>query len=1358
MNPDCKTGGKGSRKFFILMLAFVLCGAMAVTLFAADSTDDVEAFDPFDVEVDGVTYVVTSGPGSFGDYRGYLKIGHPDNVEQRIEDFVTATHPETAEEMKIRIVEIASEAYKGNISITSIEITSWVIEIGISAFEGCTNLEIVDNIAGGKSGIRNIGANAFKDCTSLENASFFAVDSPVWTVGANAFENCTSLNPAYYLPNLYILGDSAFKGSGLTSFVLSNSITSIGVGVFEDCVYLTSATLSSNPSVQERMFKNSGLTSIDFPGVMFGSIGKSAFEGCTSLVTATFPVSAGGTTLQSIGDSAFKDCTALEVLRLSPHIKKIGNNAFENCTSLELVTFGDRPELTEIGEAAFKGCIVLEDVRILYSPDAFQPLTRISMIGANAFEDCIALKSINLTPLISEIGDFAFQGTGLTSVSIPFYPTLGEGIFMNCVDLETVVFESPRTSITGTDVFAGCVKLDTVRMPSTVTAINSSAFNDCEALEIIAIPLGATIVGDETMDGRIIVWFSGVTAGVTAWISEGDVHMAIEMAYDEIADIVTAGFTEDEMNVVVLGEGHLRHMTIGTEKTVYVDVSIDDDGIIYIDGNSNWIRIPIADLVAAKETMDENPEIKELKIRTRDGTVSFDADVLQYIIDELNEREEDALTVSISRVVYVYAIPQAVQNVVGDRPVYSITMNTISTFGDGKLKISLKYDILEGEKPGRILIWHVDNSGVTTAHLCTYSEGYVRFETTHLSYYFVGYDDSPGNKVTFKVDGEVYKEYYLDIDELIVLPTDPVKESTIQYDYEFIGWIGYTDGMTVTGEQSFVAEFREIPREYEVTIINGDETIRKTLEYGTTIVLPTPSKTATAEFSYVFESWTNWTDGMTVSGDITITAVFTPVKNSYTVTFVNGDETTEAVLEYGASIALPTPSKTATAEFTYTFASWTNWTPGMTVTGNITITAVFTPVKNSYTVTFVNGDETIEEILDYGTLIVLPEPVKAATAEFSYVFESWTNWTSGMKVSGDVILTATFTQVKNSYTVTFVNGDETTEKTLEYDADIVLPEPVKTATAEFTYTFESWTNWTEGMKVSGDITFTAVFTSAKNSYTVTFVNGDETTEEILEYGAEIVLPEPTKAATAGSLYLFGSWTNWTVGMTVTGDVTLEANFVSVLAIDNDNIGDLADDDGKIVIGDDDSESVSISTDTINAVGDEMNGNSDAKELEIKTQDGSVTIDADVIGYIKDKLDERNEIALTVNMVRMDNALLSDVIRNVVGDRPVYSITMNTMSTFGDGKLKISLKYDLLENEDPEKILIWHISETGSVTAHPCTYSDGYVHFETTHLSYYFVGYDNASEPLDDGFPMEYIIGIAAVAIIALMAVVFLRKN
>jgi len=1146
MNLDCKTGGKGSRKFFILALAFVLCGAMVVTLFAADSTEDVEAYDPFEVEVDGITYVVTRGPSApFTQYWGYYKSDTLTDPVRYIEEIVHAIHPETSEEMEIRLEYIADEAFKGNTTITDVSIPSGFDKIGASAFEGCTNLVSV-TCHSGTQGVKEIGANAFKGCTSLTASLLTAFSPSLETIGANAFEGCTSLGQSNAnLTYLRTVGDAAFKGSGLVSMTFPTGSITLGVGIFEDCKDLTSFTLGTGTQgLAKNMFKNSGLTSITFPYNQAG-IAESAFEGCAELETVTFHhESLVSDYFDVIGVNAFKDCTALKSVSFPQRIDKVSDGAFENCISLEEAIFGRKTsrgiesDINEIGANAFKNCTSLEIVSfaeyggilVKVGAGAFEGCASLSNmhfginggmgeIGANAFKDCTALRTINLRG-VSTIGDNAFKGAGLTSIGIFSYTTtFGTGIFENCVELETVAFEasfysSKRTSITGVNMFDGCVALVRVGMPSTVTTINSSVFNNTPSLGIIAIPVGATIVGDGMVD-KVILRYSGNAIGMTAWMSGGDVHMAIDMVDDDVADIVTAGLTAENMNIPVSGNGNTRNMNIGAGTVVYVNVTGDDSLIIIGDGSSDTASASKTELVAAKEAMDEDPSILGVKFWTSNGSVTFDVETLEYVIEELGTG--NTLTVKIEKM-DTNGLPFSIRDVTLDRQVYYITITGMSTFEVGKLKISLRYDLLEGEKPGKLSVNYLPAT-LYTAGPAT--------ELPHT----------------------------------------------------------YSDTTTMYSSRSILGNVISYPGTY------GDARLHFE---------------ATEMYCY----------------------------------FVGYDDT---------------------------------------------------PELEKYKVTIVNGDEAVEVILEDGTEIVLPQPMKTATAEFTYIFESWTNWTAGMKVSGDIIITAVFTPVKNVYTVTFVNGDETTDEILEYGTLIVLPEPMKTATAEFTYIFESWTNWT-------------------------------------------------------------------AGMTVTGDVMLKANFVSVLTIDNDDIGDMTDDDGNIVIGDDDSESVGVSADTLDAVKDEMDGNSDMKGLEIKTQNGSVTLDADVIGYIKDKLDERNEAVLAVNMVRMDNALLSDVVQSVVGDRPVYNITMNTMSTFGGGKLKISLKYDLLENEDPEKILIWHISETGSVTAHPCTYSNGYVHFETTHLSYYFVGYDDSTEPLDDGFPIEYIIGIAAVAIIAIIAVVFLRKN
>ena len=223
----------------------------------------------------------------------------------------------------------------------------------------------------------------------------------------------------------------------------------------------------------------------------------------------------------------------------------------------------------------------------------------------------------------------------------------------------------------------------------------------------------------------------------------------------------------------------------------------------------------------------------------------------------------------------------------------------------------------------------------------------------------------------------------------------------------------------------------------------------------------------------------------------------------------------------------PTPTKAATAEFTYTFAGWT---PAITaVTGSQTYTATFNAIKNQYEIIFKNEDGTVLQRTNvaYG---VTPQytgetPVKPATAEFTFTFAGWSPTVS--PVTGSQTYTATYNAVKKQYEIIFQNedGTELQRSNVTYGETPVYSgaTPTKPASAEFNYTFAGWTPTIS--PVTGAQTYTATYSSVKKKYTLTAkpqenFMGVVTGSGTYEYGTQVVVTVTPKFG-----YDFDKWDN-----------------------------------------------------------------------------------------------------------------------------------------------------------------------------------------------------------------------------------------
>ncbi len=224
------------------------------------------------------------------------------------------------------------------------------------------------------------------------------------------------------------------------------------------------------------------------------------------------PATLNGLSVTGIQSSAFYGSSIITSVTIPSSVTSIGVEAFSFCPNLATITI----DPSNSAYSSVDGVLFNKNLTtILQYPPAkagasYTIPTSVTSVADYAFLYCLGLGSVSLPPNVGTVGNYAFQGSGLTDVTIPTSVTMiFDHAFANCNNLTSVTIPSSTTFI-GYEAFSLCVGLNSITVspsnPSYVS-VDGALFNENQTTLIqypagkptgsYSIPDTVTSIGDE---------------------------------------------------------------------------------------------------------------------------------------------------------------------------------------------------------------------------------------------------------------------------------------------------------------------------------------------------------------------------------------------------------------------------------------------------------------------------------------------------------------------------------------------------------------------------------------------------------------------------------------------------------------------------------------------------------------------------------------------------------------------------------------------------------------------------------------------------------------------------------------------
>jgi len=446
---------------------------------------------------------------------------------------------------------IQNETFLFCYNLTTINIPSSVIKIGLYAFGGCSSLTdvTIDNSTGWTYTNHDSGATGkvdtltaygltttylpcYLNIDATANLIFTLVNNQYYKVKAKDTSITSAIIPATYksLPVREIEANGFKDCTSLTTVTIPNSITKIGNYAFSGCTGLL--TLNYNGSVadgsigdENYIFANVGKTNKSLivnigdnvtviPSYMFCTI----YSSRSNIAHIKKVVFGANSALQTIGTAAFRYADVYEInLENCNNLTTISTDAFRGCQKLAHIYIPKN--VTNLGQYSFGWCPQLVSMTwdaincTTYNHNAFSKnnnaTDKISVsfgsnveyipdyFDYNSADDTIYyfdITNLDLTGLnVKSIGSQAFyQNTSITTVKLnEGLQNIGMYAFYYCSGISGTLTIDVATI--GKDAFYKCTNITGLIFGDNVITI-SNAFESCKNIATVSIGKNVTTI------------------------------------------------------------------------------------------------------------------------------------------------------------------------------------------------------------------------------------------------------------------------------------------------------------------------------------------------------------------------------------------------------------------------------------------------------------------------------------------------------------------------------------------------------------------------------------------------------------------------------------------------------------------------------------------------------------------------------------------------------------------------------------------------------------------------------------------------------------------------------------------------